>query len=34
VLPASKLYAEALRRIGSGESVVALREMERRPGKR
>ena len=31
VLPASKLYAEALRRIGGGESVVALREMERQP---
>ena len=29
VLPASALYAEALRRIGSGESVVALRELER-----
>jgi ribose-phosphate pyrophosphokinase len=34
VLPASDLFAEALRRIGAGESVVALREMERRPGKR
>ena len=31
VLPASALFAEALRRIGSGESVVALREMERQP---
>ena len=31
VLPASALFAEALRRIGAGESVVALREMERRP---
>jgi len=31
VLPASGLFAEALRRIGAGESVVALREMERRP---
>jgi ribose-phosphate pyrophosphokinase len=31
VLPASALFAEALRRIGVGESVVALREMERRP---
>lgn len=31
VLPASKLFAEALRRLGSGESVVALREMERQP---
>jgi ribose-phosphate pyrophosphokinase len=30
VLPASGLFAEALRRIGAGESVVALREMERR----
>ena len=30
VLPASALFAEALRRIGAGESVVALREMERR----
>ena len=31
VLPASALFAEAVRRIGAGESVVALREMERRP---
>jgi ribose-phosphate pyrophosphokinase len=31
VLPASALFAEALRRIGTGESVVALREMERKP---
>lgn len=31
VLPASGLFAEALRRIGAGESVVALREMERKP---
>jgi ribose-phosphate pyrophosphokinase len=32
VLPASALFAEALRRIECGESVVALREMEsRRP---
>jgi ribose-phosphate pyrophosphokinase len=31
VLPASTLFAEALRRIGAGESVVALREMERKP---
>jgi len=31
VLPASGLFAEALRRIGAGESVVALREMERGP---
>jgi ribose-phosphate pyrophosphokinase len=31
VLPASALFAEALRRIGAGESVVALREMERKP---
>ncbi len=31
VLPASRLFAEALRRIGAGESVVALREMERKP---
>jgi ribose-phosphate pyrophosphokinase len=31
VLPASALFAEALRRIGCGESVVALREMESRP---
>ena len=30
VLPASGLFAEALRRIGAGESVVALREMERK----
>ena len=34
VLPASALFAEALRRIGTGESVVALREMERKPLKR
>ncbi len=33
VLPASALFAEALRRIGTGESVVALREMERKPPK-
>jgi ribose-phosphate pyrophosphokinase len=31
ILPASGLFAEALRRIDAGESVVALREMERRP---
>ncbi len=31
VLPASALFAEAIRRIGTGESVVALREMERKP---
>jgi ribose-phosphate pyrophosphokinase len=31
VLAASTLFAEALRRIGAGESVVALREMERKP---
>jgi len=31
VLPASALFAEAVRRIGTGESVVALREMERKP---
>jgi ribose-phosphate pyrophosphokinase len=31
VLPASALFAEAVRRIGAGESVVALREMERKP---
>lgn len=34
VLPASAMFAEALRRIGTGESVVALREMERGPGRR
>ncbi len=34
VLPASALFAEAIRRIGAGESVVALREMERKPRKR
>ena len=34
VLPASALFAEAIRRIGAGESVVALREMERKPHKR
>jgi ribose-phosphate pyrophosphokinase len=34
VLPASAVFAEALRRIGTGESVVALREMERRPDRR
>jgi ribose-phosphate pyrophosphokinase len=28
VLPVSQLFAEAIRRIGSGESVVALRELE------
>jgi ribose-phosphate pyrophosphokinase len=28
VLPVSGLYAEAIRRIGSGESVVALRELQ------
>ena len=28
VLPVSALYAEAIRRIGSGESVVALRELQ------
>jgi ribose-phosphate pyrophosphokinase len=31
VLPVSALYAEAVRRIEAGESVVALREMERKP---
>ncbi|HXW10013.1 MAG TPA: hypothetical protein VD737_05315, partial [Steroidobacteraceae bacterium] len=31
VLPASALFAEAVRRIEAGESVVALREMERKP---
>jgi len=31
VLPASTLFAEAIRRIEAGESVVALREMERKP---
>jgi ribose-phosphate pyrophosphokinase len=34
VLPASALFAEALRRLATGESVVALREMERKPPKR
>jgi ribose-phosphate pyrophosphokinase len=34
VLPASALFAEAVRRIGAGESVVALREMERKPAAR
>ncbi len=34
VLPASAVVAEAIRRIGAGESVVALREMERKPRKR
>lgn len=34
VLPASALFAEALRRLHAGESVVALREMERKPGRR
>jgi phosphoribosylpyrophosphate synthetase len=28
VLEVSRLYGEAIRRIASGESVVALREME------
>jgi len=32
VLQVSALFAEAVRRIGAGESVVALREMERKPG--
>jgi phosphoribosylpyrophosphate synthetase len=31
VLEASALFGEAIRRVGSGESVVALREMERKP---
>jgi ribose-phosphate pyrophosphokinase len=31
VLAASALFAEAVRRIEAGESVVALREMERKP---
>jgi ribose-phosphate pyrophosphokinase len=31
VLRASTLFAEAIRRIEAGESVVALREMERKP---
>jgi ribose-phosphate pyrophosphokinase len=31
VLPASALFAEAVRRMEAGESVVALREMERKP---
>jgi phosphoribosylpyrophosphate synthetase len=30
VLEASKLFGEAIRRICAGESVVALREMERK----
>jgi ribose-phosphate pyrophosphokinase len=34
VLPASALFAEAVRRIGAGESVVALREMQRDPATR
>lgn len=34
VLQASTLFAEAVRRIESGESVVALREMERKPSGR
>jgi ribose-phosphate pyrophosphokinase len=34
VLPASALFAEAIRRLAVGESVVALREMERKPRKR
>jgi phosphoribosylpyrophosphate synthetase len=29
VLPVSALFAEAVRRLEAGESVVALREMER-----
>jgi ribose-phosphate pyrophosphokinase len=32
VIPVSALFAEAVRRIEAGESVVALREMERRLG--
>jgi ribose-phosphate pyrophosphokinase len=31
VLPASALFAEAVRRLEAAESVVALREMERKP---
>jgi ribose-phosphate pyrophosphokinase len=31
VLPVSTLFGEAVRRIEAGESVVALREMERKP---
>ncbi|HEX9208245.1 MAG TPA: ribose-phosphate pyrophosphokinase [Steroidobacteraceae bacterium] len=31
VLPVAPLFAEAVRRIEAGESVVALREMERKP---
>jgi ribose-phosphate pyrophosphokinase len=31
VLDASRLFGEAIRRMGSGGSVVALREMELRP---
>jgi hypothetical protein len=31
VLPASAMFAEAVRRLEAGESVVALREMERKP---
>ncbi|HET7203637.1 MAG TPA: ribose-phosphate diphosphokinase [Steroidobacteraceae bacterium] len=31
VLPASAMFAEAVRRLESGESVVALREMEHKP---
>jgi ribose-phosphate pyrophosphokinase len=31
VLPASAVFAEAVRRISTGESVVALREMESKP---
>jgi ribose-phosphate pyrophosphokinase len=31
VLPVSKLFAEAIRRICSGESVVALRELQPKP---
>jgi phosphoribosylpyrophosphate synthetase len=30
VLEASQLFGEAIRRIGAGESVVALRELEPR----
>jgi ribose-phosphate pyrophosphokinase len=33
VLPASAMFAEALRRLQAGESVVALREMERKRGR-
>jgi ribose-phosphate pyrophosphokinase len=32
VLQVSALFGEAVRRIEAGESVVALREMERKPG--